>query len=92
MQRLYEQYQGSVQFICISRSEGANKIAAYWQAHALTMPYSAQTDKRVFNLFAAKRIPRIYVTDKEGKVCQIFVERLNERKLKNKLSALCGKE
>lgn len=49
-----------IDFICISREEGAASVAAYWEKNGLTMPYSAQTDRTVYNLFASSGIPRIY--------------------------------
>lgn len=92
LQAVYEKYKTNVRFVCISRSEGEDEIAPFWRSHALTMPYSAQTDKRVFNLFAATRIPRVYVTDKNGKVRKVFVEKVNKRKLNNAILSLCNEK
>lgn len=52
---------GAEQWVCISREEDAASVAAYWKSHDLTMPYSAQADRTVYNLFANSEIPRIYV-------------------------------
>lgn len=57
--------------VCISRAEGEGSVAAYWQANGLTLPYSAQPDRRIFDLFASAGIPRIYETDAAGIVVRV---------------------
>lgn len=47
--------------LCISRAEPETSVAPYWESHSLTLPYSAQPDRSVYNLFASSLIPRIYV-------------------------------
>lgn len=54
-------------YICISREEGEESVRAYWQEHNLTLPVSAQSDRRVYSLFASILIPRIYVA-RDGKI------------------------
>ena len=62
IQRIYDDYSGKgVKFALISREEGPETIAAYWSKKGFTMPYSAQTDRRIYNLFARTRVPRIYI-------------------------------
>ncbi len=56
----------STQVVCISRAETEESVAAYWHEHGFTMPYSAQPDRRVYELFASTGIPRIYKVNKEG--------------------------
>ena len=65
------------QMIAISREEGAESIAAYWQAQNLSIPYSAQTDRRIYNLFASSVIPRVYFCSAEGIVTKICVEKVD---------------
>ncbi len=50
-------------FVCISREEGEASVKAYWEENGFTMPYSAQTDRSVYNLFASSGIPRRYEAD-----------------------------
>lgn len=57
--------------VCISRAEGEGSVAAYWKAHGLTLPYSAQPDRRIYDLFATAGIPRIYETDAVGIVVRV---------------------
>lgn len=75
VQRLYDAYaHRGVQFALISREEERETIAAYWEYHGLTMPYSPQSDRRIYELFAYRRVPRIYVTDVDGIVQYIFTD------------------
>lgn len=63
LQQEYERMKeegGGVEYICISREEDAASVESYWAANGLTMPYSAQPDRAVYNLFASSGIPRIY--------------------------------
>lgn len=73
--RLNEQYQAGeydgFRVVCISREEEARSIETFWQANALTLPYSAQPDRRIYSLFASSGIPRIYETDAHGIVVRV---------------------
>ncbi len=63
LQQEYEQsiLDGSnVEYVLISREEGSEAIEEYWKNNGLTLPYSAQTDRTVYNLFATIGIPRLY--------------------------------
>lgn len=62
MQPIYEKYapQG-VKFAFISRAEGEAEVSAHWKTNGYTMPYSAQSDKTVYNLFATRTIPRVFI-------------------------------
>lgn len=64
------EYDG-VRIVCISRAEGAESISTFWREHGLTLPYSAQPDRRIYDLFASSVIPRIYTTDARGIVTRI---------------------
>ena len=65
LQKVYEECQNGdmpVTFVCIAREETEADIKAYWAQNALSLPYSAQKDRRIYNLFATSGIPRIYIT------------------------------
>lgn len=66
LQSAYEARPEGEEWVCISREEGAAAIARFWEAHGLTMPYSAQEDRRVYSLFASTGIPRVYHINAEG--------------------------
>lgn len=73
LQRFYEAYPQHP-LVCISREEDAASVSGYWQKQGLTMPYSAQQDRTVYQLFASHTIPRIYVVDGEGVVRAVFTD------------------
>ncbi len=58
----------SGRFVCISRAEDAESVAAYWAERGLTLPYSAQPDTGVYGRFAREGIPRLYGVDATGTV------------------------
>ena len=66
------------QMVAISRAEGEDAVAAYWKDNGLQIPYSAQTDRRIYELFASSIIPRIYFVSAKGIVTRVFIERFDE--------------
>ena len=66
----YPQYP----LLCISREEGEESVAKYWERFSFTMPYSAQDNRTIYQLFAQKVIPRVYVVDKEGFIRYVFMD------------------
>lgn len=77
IQKIYDEYlsQG-VSFAIISREDGPESVAGYWTEHGFTMKYSAQTDRRIYELFAQARVPRVYVC-REGIIKTIFTDSPN---------------
>lgn len=73
IQQFYDNHP-ETPLICISRAESEASIAKFWKAHQLTLPYSAQENRDVFERFAYHTIPRIYVADKEGIIRSIFTD------------------
>jgi peroxiredoxin len=57
-----------VRFIAISRAQIAADVAAYWSKEELGIPYSAQSDRSVYSMFATQGIPRIYIADPSGNI------------------------
>ena len=75
VQQVYDKYTSQgVAFALISRAEGAETIEKYWLEHGFTMPYSAQEDRTIYELFARVRVPRVYISTKEGTVNRIFTD------------------
>lgn len=66
------------QMVAISREEGEEDVAAYWKDNGLQIPYSAQNDRHIYELFASSIIPRIYFVSAQGVVTRIFIERFDE--------------
>lgn len=88
VQELYEEFSDRINFMAISRAEGRESIAAYWEKEKLEIPYSAQADRNVFSLFAKTTIPRIYIADASGTVKYIFIEKASKKKLVRALETL----
>lgn len=61
-------------FIAISREEGGEEVAAYWKENGLTIPFSARTDRTVYELFSTKGIPRIYISDKDTRIRYVHTD------------------
>ncbi len=75
MQRIYDEYtREGIKTALISREENSDEISSYWSENGLNMPYSAQEDRKVYELFASSRIPRIYISDENGIVRYIFTD------------------
>ena len=66
------------QMVAISREEGESSVAAYWKDNGLQIPYSAQNDRRIYELFASSIIPRVYFVSAKGIVTRVFIERFDE--------------
>lgn len=67
LQRAYEAFAPlGVRFLNISRAEGWDRVEALWEEFGLTMPYSAQEDRSVYELFAKSVVPRVYLSDENG--------------------------
>ena len=62
------------QMIAISRAEGEDLVAPFWEEYDLQIPYSAQTDRHIYELFASSVIPRVYFVSAEGIVTRILIE------------------
>ncbi len=74
VQKLYDEFAPKgVDFAVISREEGEADIYEYWAAEGLTMPFSAQSDRRIYELFAKTRVPRVYI-NKDGLIKAIFTD------------------
>ena len=61
VQQIYDEYSNEVSFALISREQGNDEVKLYWDNKGYTMPYSAQTSRNVYNLFATTRVPRVYI-------------------------------
>ena len=79
LNRYYLQHRDDKDFqmVAISREEGEESVAAFWQAEDLSIPYSAQTSRKVYELFASSVIPRVYFCS-AGIVTKMYVEQLDD--------------
>lgn len=72
VQRIYDEFGSCVRIVCISREEGRAGIEAYWRENGLTLPYSAQEDREVYELFAGSGVPRVYVSSPDLVVRKVY--------------------
>lgn len=74
VQKLYDEYADKgVRFAIISREDPDESVSTYWMEQGFTMPYSAQSDRTVYELFARTRVPRVYIC-RHGEIKQIFTD------------------
>ena len=65
LQRAFEmssELENCPRFVCIARDEKEADIARFWADNGLTLPYSPQEGRAVYELFAKSVIPRIYIS------------------------------
>lgn len=75
IQKAYDKYASQgVRFALISREEEDASIASYWKEKAYTMPYSAQSTRDVYALFAQTRVPRVYICERGGVIKAIYTD------------------
>ena len=73
IQKIYDKYESQgVRFALISREEEDATVSVYWNENALTMPYSAQSTREIYSLFARTGVPRIYICEKGGLITAIY--------------------
>ena len=72
VQKAYAQFGSKVKFAAISREQPATEVRSWWNQNGITLPFSPQESRVVYNLFASSRIPRIYITDREGIVLKMY--------------------
>lgn len=63
--RAYQAAGDAAKFIAISRAEDFQSVSSYWQTNNFTMPFSAQTDRTIYNKFAKSGVPRVYISNDE---------------------------
>ena len=90
VQRLYDEYADKgVRFAIISREDGYESVSTYWMEQGFTMPYSAQSDRTVYELFARTRVPRVYIC-RHGEIKQIFTDQPSNPSYEALMAALEG--
>lgn len=69
--RRFLEHGSDTTFVAISREQSFADVSAYWKSHELSIPFSAQSDRYVYSLFARVGIPRIYISDANGIVRKV---------------------
>ena len=62
------------QMVAISRAEGETMVAPFWKEYHLQIPYSAQTDRHIYDMFASSVIPRVYFVSSSGIITKVLIE------------------
>lgn len=74
IQDIYDKYEPEgIRFVLISREESVEDIESFWRDNSLTMPYSAQKDRSIYEKFAKTRIPRVYICQ-DGVIRKIYTD------------------
>lgn len=72
LQKEYEDSEPeTTRYVCISREEGREAVAAYWNENNLTMPWYADDTRYIFSMFASSGIPRVYTISPSGIIIRI---------------------
>ena len=75
IQKLYDEYAlKDVRFALISREDTEENIYSFWKESGFTMPFSAQADRGIYELFARSRVPRVYIC-RDGVIKYIFTDK-----------------
>ena len=56
----------------VSREEQPEQVMSFWKEFNLTIPFSAQSDRYVFTLFASIGVPRVYISDSSNIIVAAF--------------------
>ncbi|MDE6096667.1 MAG: TlpA family protein disulfide reductase [Muribaculaceae bacterium] len=72
--RLYAEYKDhpDIFIFAVSREEDTVSVENYWTEHNFSLPYSAQSDRLIYNLFASSGIPRTFIADASGRIVATF--------------------
>ncbi len=73
VQKIYDQLKDKISITLISREQPESEISQYWKEIGYTMPYSAQTTREIYNLFATSRVPRVYICN-DGIIKHIYTD------------------
>ena len=73
VQQIYNQWGNEISTVLISREQGAEEIEQHWKEKGYNLPYSAQSTREIYNLFATSRVQRVYIC-KNGIIEHIFTD------------------
>lgn len=67
VEKLYQHFidNRDVMIFGISRAQGQGVIQEYWEENGISFPYSPQENRSVYELFASRTVPRIYISDRD---------------------------
>lgn len=62
LQAAYDIYAEEVLFVTVARDETPASVEDYWKKNGYTIPYNASGDRTVYNMFAERGIPRMFLS------------------------------
>ena len=75
LQPFYDKYSAGLNIVLISRAEEEKEILSFWKQNGYTMPFSAQKDRKIYELFSDSGIPFVVFTEK-GKVVKTWDDKI----------------
>ena len=73
VQQIYNEWGNEISVVLISREQEGAEIARYWKEKGYNLPYSPQSTREIYNLFATSRVPRVYICN-NGIIEHIFTD------------------
>lgn len=77
-----------LRMLAIGREESDQSIRRFWQENGLTIPYAPQAGRRIYNQFAIRYIPRLYLTDSTGRIHKVFRSTTRNRQIRKEWKRL----
>lgn len=62
----------NIKVVCIAREEKRTAVEQFWTEQHFSVPYAAPESRDVYNLFANRGVPRVYVADEAGVVIRVY--------------------
>ena len=73
---LFEEYGGEIYFLAVGRDMNQQQIKDYYNDKDYYIPFQQDPDRKIFNAFANKTIPRCYLS-KDGVIKNIWKDNPN---------------
>jgi len=76
IERLYTEYKDNDKFVflAIGRAQNEDVVSKFMEENKYTFPYSPQETREVYDLFAPSIIPRVYISNWDCIVEEIFID------------------
>lgn len=74
IQKVYQHFEQSTNVVvfAISREEAFDEVMNYWSANQLTIPFSAQPDRIIYEKFSHTGIPVVFVADQNQVIQRVW--------------------
>lgn len=76
IQEVYEYFKeyDDIKVLAISREQGYNDVCQYWASNDLSVPFSAQDERYVYDKFSENGIPLIFIINKNLVIYKVWKE------------------